>query len=187
MQKPYEELGEELRSIRQKQHKSVAEVSGAVEIDIDALEKIEIGQDRPSEDLLMLLINHFDIVEDEALELWQLAGYYDPTIFERTPVSNDLNKSVVVMMALDNRVLYSDEAQVNIDSKGLIVDFLQSGGPSNQKIPVARIGMSHEQAKDLLRTLHQAIISGSSSSAPKRLSAPKSKKITKSKQSRSQK
>jgi hypothetical protein len=58
-ERPYKVLGEKLKSLRQKMHESVAEVSGAVEIDEQALLKIEQGQERPSEDILMLLINHF--------------------------------------------------------------------------------------------------------------------------------
>ncbi len=187
MQNPFEELGEELKAIRQKQHESLAEVSGAVEIEVDALERIEVGKDRPTEDLLMLLINHFNIVEDEALDLWQLAGYYDPTVFDRNPNNNDINKSVVVMMALDNRVLYTDDTQINIDKKGLILNFLQTGGTPNQKIPVARIGMSHEQAKELLRSLHQAILNGNNSQTPKRLTSSNTKKQIKNNKSKSQK
>ena len=37
-----------------------------VEIDVDTLSGIERGEHRPSESVLLLLISHFDIREDEA-------------------------------------------------------------------------------------------------------------------------
>lgn len=187
MHKPFEELGQELKAIRNKQHESLIEVSGAVEIEIDALERIEVGQERPSEDLLMLLIQHFNVVEDEALNLWQLAGYYDPRTFERTSPSNDINRSLVVMMALDTRILYTDESQVIVDRNGVVLNFLQAGSIGNQRTPIARIGMSHEQAKSLLRNLHKSLLIGSSKQEPKRLTTAKHRPITKNKKTKSKK
>jgi len=187
MQKPYQKLGEELKDIRQKHHESVAEVSGAVEIDMDLLEQIESGQERPSEDLLMLLISHFDMTDEDSLGLWQMAGYYfDQAGIDRNPLTGDANRSVVVMMALDSRILYSDDVEVSVDKKGVVVNFLQHGGLANQQVPIARIGMSHEQAKDLVQSLHQSLVNSSTPPAQKRLMMPKPQKTPKNKKSKSQ-
>jgi transcriptional regulator with XRE-family HTH domain len=186
MQKPFQKLGNELKDIRQKHHESLAEVSGAVEIDIDFLERIEIGQERPGEDLLMLLISHFDIAEEDSLGLWQLAGYYyDQTNIDRNPLLSDQSRSVVVMMALDSRILYSDDAEISVDKKGVVVNFLQQSGLANQQIPIARIGMSHEQAKDLLQSLHQSLVNSATRPTQKRLMVSKQRKMPKSKKSKS--
>src|ERR1700748_2828432 len=72
---PYETLGSQLRHLRERNRESMAEVSGAVEIDETELSKIEAGAERPSEDILLLLISHFAVEDDKAAELWQLAGY----------------------------------------------------------------------------------------------------------------
>jgi transcriptional regulator with XRE-family HTH domain len=187
MQKPFQKLGGELKDIRQKHHESLAEVSGAVEIDIDFLERIETGQERPSEDLLMLLISHFDIDEEDSLGLWQSAGYYyDQANIDRNPLLNDQNRSVVVMMALDSRILYSDDVEVSVDKKGVVVNFLQQGVLANQQIPIARVGMSHEQAKNLLQSLHQSLVNGATIPVQKRLTVSKQRKMPKSKKSKSQ-
>src|SRR6185369_17990187 len=77
-QLPFNTLGDKLKTIRQKLHESVAEVSGAVEIDEQSLQRIEQGTERPTEDILMLLINHFGMQDDDAASLWQLAGYDQP-------------------------------------------------------------------------------------------------------------
>jgi transcriptional regulator with XRE-family HTH domain len=187
MQKPYQKLGEELKDIRQKHHESLAEVSGAVEIDTDFLERIEGGQERPSEDVLMLLISHFNIADEDSLGLWQLAGYYfDQANIDRNPLNNDPNRGVVVMMALDSRIVYSDDVEISVDKKGVVVNFLQHGSLNNQQIPIARVGMSHEQAKDLLRSLHQSLVNGTTIPVQKRLTVSKPQKMPKNKKSKSQ-
>ena len=47
-EQPFKVLGEKLKTIRQKMHESVAEVSGAVEIDEQSLQRIEQGKERPT-------------------------------------------------------------------------------------------------------------------------------------------
>ena len=68
-QTPFRTLGSHLKDLRESRRKSLDEVSGAIEIDTDTLERIEIGEERPSEDLLMLLINYFDLQDHEAVKL----------------------------------------------------------------------------------------------------------------------
>src|SRR5579885_2464316 len=72
---PYTALGTHLKYLREQHKESLAEVSGAVEIEIENLARMENGLERPSEEILMLLINHFDIQDNEAVQLWELAGY----------------------------------------------------------------------------------------------------------------
>ena len=72
---PFKSLGTSLKQTREKLQESLIEVSGAVEIEVDALSAIERGQDRPSEDILLLLISHFGIKDDHATKLWDLANY----------------------------------------------------------------------------------------------------------------
>ena len=73
--KPYEKLGEQLKTLRQDSKESLAEVSGAVEIDANVLERFEAGIDRPDEDILNLLIDHYNLKDNIADQLWELAGY----------------------------------------------------------------------------------------------------------------
>ena len=72
---PYKSFGRELKKIRIGMQESTAEVSGAVEIDVERLDSYEEGLVRPSEDILMLLINHFGVKDEVADRLWDLAGY----------------------------------------------------------------------------------------------------------------
>lgn len=150
---PYKNLGERLKTIRQKLHESVAEVSGAVEIDEQILQRIEQGHERPSEDILMLLINHFGMQDDDAANLWQLAGYEQPHDHDEPQINN---RTMVMIMAIDPRIIYSDGAQVTANNAGVVINFSQASG-TPQPLITARIGMSRDQAASLVRTLTQVL------------------------------
>lgn len=158
-EQPYKQLGDRLRTIRQKLHESVAEVSGAVEIDEPALERIEQGRERPAEDILLLLINHFGMREDEAASLWQLAGYDQPRSnrdHDHDASEETNNRSAILVMAVDPRIIYSDGVQVTASNNGVTISFSQSSGTPNA-LTTAKIGMSREQAYAVIRTLQDAL------------------------------
>jgi transcriptional regulator with XRE-family HTH domain len=162
---PFKTLGEKLKTIRQKLHESVSEVSGAVEIEEQLLSRIEQGQERPSEDILLLLINHFGMQDDDAAKLWQLAGYDHTHDHDHDQNSNDQqNRTMVMIMAVDPRVIYSDGVQVTANNVGVVLNFSQNNGTPPPLI-TARIGMSREQAYGLLKTLERTL----EQSKPRRL------------------
>jgi len=154
---PFKTLGTRLKGMREKLQETVADVSGAVEIDETVLERIEQGQERPSEDILLLLINHFGMADDEAASLWQLAGY-DPPRHEHHHDYDDLknDRNLVLVMAVDPRVIYTDGVQVQATSSGVVMNFGQGNGTAKQMI-TARVGMSREQAYQVLQSLQHAL------------------------------
>lgn len=149
---PFLVLGKKLRIIRQKLQESVADVSGAIEIDEEKLQRIEQGHERPSEDILLLLISHFGMHEDEAANLWLLAGYDQPNDREE----GDTAKPTIMLMGIDPRIIYSDGVHITVNPSGVIMNFSQSGG-NNQMLAISRIGMSHTQAKKVLNVLQEAL------------------------------
>lgn len=169
-------LGSHLKYVREQLHESVAEVSGAVEIDETDLANIEQGLTRPSEDVLMLLISHYDMQDQEAVQLWELAGYSS----DSAPVTklnlDDLassGKQMVMLLAMDMRTMYSDGLDVAINQAGLTLTFTQAGG-KNKRMPVARIGMSYEQAREVISTLQTALIKAAYLKNPRGLPHPRS-------------
>lgn len=168
---PFKQLGIRLKTIRQKLHESVAEVSGAVEIDEATLHRIERGSERPAEDILMLLITHFGMRDDEAVGLWQLAGYEPPKRHEDEDRSEDgpggRDRAALLVMAIDPRIMYSDGVQVTASNNGVIVSFAQASGTPHM-MTTARIGMSREQAYAVISTLQDAL----RRSEPRQLPAP---------------
>lgn len=166
---PYKSLGSHLKRMREKNRESVAEVSGAVEIDISTLADIESGMHRPSEDILMLLMNHFSVKDYEAVRLWELAGYNRQDVM---PDMQDIKQ--VMVMPVDARIVYTDMAHVMVNKYGVVVNFMQEVGLGGQPLAVARIGMSREHAASVLGLLQKAL----QEDRPKLLPAPEPKSET---------
>ena len=159
---PYQSLGNTLKRVREKCKETLAEVSGAVEIDVQTLEYIEAGHDRPSEDILLLLISHFGMREDEASELWDLAGY-DQSVLPFPGISSQedsVPKQSIIILPVDNRISYTDTVHVMVNNYGVVMNFMQGAGQAGQPMVVARLGMSREHAQSVLdllkRTLEQS-------------------------------
>jgi len=155
---PFTTLGRHLKYVRQQLDESLAEVSGAVEIEEQRLEKIEAGEERPTEDILLLLISHFGMQEQQAVQLWELADYGDELPdHAKQDIDQVINKSVVMVLAMDTRAIYSDGVEAIVNKAGITLNFTQEGGKADNT-PVSRIGMSVDQAEEVLRTLQQAIL-----------------------------
>jgi len=160
---PYQTLGTRLKRLRERVKETLAEVSGAVEVEIDTLKGFESGQCRPTEDILLLLISHFGMKDSEATKLWALAGY-DPKASEK---SSDSETSVLVLPT-EARISYTDMVHVTANSYGVVINFLQTAGPQDQPLLVSRLGMSREHAQSVLEILIKTL----QSTEPKALPAP---------------
>ena len=155
---PFITLGRHLKYVREQLDQSVDEVSGAVEIDAEVLENIEAGKERPSEDILLLLISHYGVGEQQAVQLWELAEYDDSAPDQIRPDADIANgQKMVMLLALDTRTMYSDGVEVDINKAGVTMTFTQASGKS-QDAPVARVGMSIEQAEEVMRTMQRAML-----------------------------
>ncbi len=162
-QAPFASLGRQLKRLRVRRRESVAEVSGAVEIDIEALTAIEQGTERPKEDILLLLMSHFEMKEEEADTVWKLAGY------ETEPEQ----KQVVMMAPEDLRVIYTDMVHVTVSNFGVVMNFMQNNG-SSHPMAISRVGMSREHAEKVLEVLQKTL----AASQPKGLPSPNDKNKT---------
>ena len=167
--KPYKSLGAELARIRTRIQESMAEVSGAVEISDAQLAAYEHGEVRPSEDILQLMITHFNLKDEESDKLWDLAGYDDKQPTQHDHDNGYSQQPAVMVMPLDARIVYSDSFQVSINQYGVVMNFLQNIGPNPQAVPIARIGMSLEHAKRISETLQQTIKTATEFKQPKNL------------------
>ena len=154
----YKSLGARLKRIRERLQESLAEVSGAVEIDISTLEDIEKGTFRPSEDILELLLSHFEIKTEEAERMWKLAGYEasSDTLPGKIEADNQ-NVTGVMVMPFDVRIAYTDQADVSANKYGVTINFMQSDGPNRQPLVVSRLGMSKEHTQSLIDMLQKVL------------------------------
>jgi len=167
-QAPYKVLGMRIRKLRIDANESLLEVSGALEIDDIELQQIEAGYQLPEEDILELLIRHFNVADQEADRLWDIAGYSKK---DSLPIVEDqLIKQVMMVIPFDNRVVFSDQATIHADKKGVTIDFvLSAGNPQSQT--VSRVGMSVEQAKALYMQLGATLHAALKPKMPRRLSS----------------
>ena len=150
--KPYEKLGEQLKTLRQDSKESLAEVSGAVEIDANVLERFEAGIDRPDEDILNLLIDHYNLKDNIADQLWELAGYEERDEAVMIEEAMAAAKQLIMVLATDGRTIYTDGVSIDCNKSGLQITFTQST-PNNKAMAVSRLGMSYDQAAEVMKAI----------------------------------
>jgi|AntRauTorckE6833_2_1112554.scaffolds.fasta_scaffold00046_19 transcriptional regulator with XRE-family HTH domain len=155
-QKLYKSLGVELKNIRLRLRQSIAEVSGSVEVDVEVLAKYENGEARPDEEILLLLISHFDLSDDTAAKLWNLAGY-DKEDASMQSFADNTQQAGAFVLPQDARVIYTDVTHASANRHGAVINFMQSAGPMGKPMIVSRVGMSREHAQNLLELLQSIL------------------------------
>ncbi|MBI2591916.1 helix-turn-helix transcriptional regulator [Candidatus Saccharibacteria bacterium] len=153
---PYKPLGQKLKELRSRTNESLAEASGAVEIDVRQLASFELGQSRPTEDVLLLLLSHFSVKDDEAVRVWEIAGYNLAKI-PAAYVSNDAGKGDQLTASTNDHVLFTDIVDVIVNNYGVVMNFMQNTGSARQPTIVAKVGMSREHAKSVLQILQMTL------------------------------
>lgn len=157
---PYQSLGARLKFLREQWRQSIHEVSGTLEIDEATLRSIEAGKMLPANEMLELFISHFLLTEDQADDLRDLAdptrGVGDGLVGD---MSDILSRQVVLYLPVDNRVVYTDSMQANVNDHGVMLQFTQQIPGNQQPIAVSRVGMSRIHAEKMIEvlknTLHQ--------------------------------
>ncbi len=200
-QKPFYQLGELLRKLRIAAQKTHQDVSGAVEIDVQHIQDFENGDRRPSQDILILLIEHFEVSDNQAQRLWSLAGYdgqpsfrdvfdfrpdFEPQPDFHPAGPGNLNLPQIISMGIqvnDQRVAYTDLAKIEVNDFGLVMNFMQmSGTPQNKPMIASRVGMSHQHAQrffEILKTTLREYEEHQLAEAKKKSSPKSQKPITK--------
>jgi transcriptional regulator with XRE-family HTH domain len=161
---PFRPLGRKLKTLRDRANESLAEASGAVEIDVRLLASYELGQAKPTEEVLLLLISHFGVQDDEAVRLWELAGYGADKV-ATARMSNE-GAQAQLSDSPENRILFTDTVDVVVNNYGVVMNFMQGMGPSSKPATIARVGMSREHAKSVLQIL-QITLAQTENIAPK--------------------
>ena len=144
---PFKPLGKQLKELRTQANESLAEASGAVEIDVRVLASYELGQSRPSEDVLLLLLSHFGVKDNEAVRLWEIADYAMAKVPAVHIMSDTANQAAVT------QALFTDIVDVMVNNYGVVMNFMQNTGPTSQPETVAKVGMSREHARSVLQIL----------------------------------
>ena len=167
----FTDFGGQLKKIRLNANKTIDDVSGAVELSVDRLRQIEMGEVRPEEDLVCLLASYFKLSLPKTQHLLSLAGYKVrmtdgakglESIVKNFP-GNKLRDPQQILVAIsemvDERAIYINETKVNVSSSGVVVEFLQSATINRDNRPktISKIGMSVEHAYQLCDILQRAL------------------------------
>lgn len=156
-ERPYKALGNKLKSLRVRLQETIADVSGAVEIDSDLLLRIEEGFIKPSEDILLLLMSHLSVQEDDASKLWELAGYNSDNFEARSGHDMGANQPQVLMvMQQDTRIQYTDMVNVTVNEYGVVLNVMQKAGQGQPQL-ITRLGMSKDHARSMIAVLEQTL------------------------------
>lgn len=152
----FAKIGKVIKSYRLAADESVEDLSGAVEVEPQFIFEVESGKKVPSEDILALIVNHFQIQPDEAVELFEIAGYEAPKMEEDLP-DEEKEKQINVNLPSDKPILYTDRVHVVSNNYGVVLNFIQGVGPNGPAQVVSRVGMSHEHAKSVIEVLKKSI------------------------------
>ena len=169
---PFRPLGKKLKHLRDSANETLAEAAGAVEIDVRTLASYELGHNRPTEDVLLLLISHFGAKDEEAVKLWELAGYGMAKIPAAHMTSEEPPRQLPPE-SQEPRVLFTDVVDVIVNNYGVVMKFMQGTGPGTQPPAVAKVGISREHAKSVLHILQVTLSQTERTPAvPKKLTSP---------------
>lgn len=159
MSKQSRKIGEKLKSYREGVEKQVEDAAEAIEVDAKRLVQIEAGETELDEEILALLISHYKLNENQAIELWEMAGYNNIELgdYIMEDSESDKNKKEIrINIPADIKVMYCDMAQVMSNDYGIVINFMQSA-PGNNAMVVNRIGMSKEHAQSVVDMLQKNI------------------------------
>lgn len=176
MEIKYKDVGEKIRLLRLTHNKNLADISEAIKVDKSYLSKIENGLIRPSDKLIFKLEKYFSLSPMETNNLLQLAGFNNTaknvTSAKSTLGNNekediafkDTNKQMqdkinITVKIPDNLpILYSDSIFVTGSPYGIVLDIAQRLGSTGNHNIVARVGISLNHCKSLLKVLSKKII-----------------------------
>lgn len=154
----YFKLGQVLRSYRLAADESIEDLSGAVEVDPKFITDLEKGDTQPPEDILALIINHLELEDSEADELWTLAGYKEDSQDQGVKMAKTDDVQTTNINVPENLpILYTDMVNVVSNKYGVVFNFVQGVGPKGSPIIVSRVGMSHDHAKSVLEVLQKSL------------------------------
>jgi DNA-binding XRE family transcriptional regulator len=176
-EQPHKALGEKIKHLREKWKQSVDEVSTTLEIDETELKQIESGKILPNDNMLDMIINHFLLSEEHAMELRAMAALQHETTHDgllNGSIEDVLMKQVVMYLPVDNRVVYTDSMNATVNKHGMVLQFMQSQNGKN--MTVSQVGMSREHAERMLKVIKTTLEKYDKSQETKLLPAPDSTK-----------
>jgi transcriptional regulator with XRE-family HTH domain len=158
-------IGNIIRGFRQQRHQTLVDLAKALNIDRAYLNKIELGQVKPSAKLLDKILVHFSVEDNLATKIKQAAGHVPLVVSEagkekamgdQAQVAVPQQEAMLNINPMQTPVLFTDSTFVSSSDYGLVLDVAQMVGGQQHNV-VARIGMSFEHAKKLIEVMQDNI------------------------------
>lgn len=170
MNYPFLNFGERIRKYRMQKGENITQAAQALELDRTYLSRLENGHLQPARKLLEKICNYYSITEDEASEVFTLAGYPGKDIVMRTKNREEVNqmeenqitgvksdRGIEINVPGNTVVLYTDSAFVTTNEFGCTIDFAQRLGSTNKHNVVTRVGMSKSHMRALIKALQDRL------------------------------
>jgi DNA-binding XRE family transcriptional regulator len=148
---PYQKFGKALHSLRRKYHTTKKELCSALEINEEFLARLELGHERPSEEIVEQMISLFSLDDQLSDNLWVLAGY-PPASFEEFA-----SVQIAQMPLSELKVTYTDMVHISVNNFGVTLNFMQNSSVGNQPMVVSRLGMSKEHARSVADIIYKTL------------------------------
>jgi DNA-binding XRE family transcriptional regulator len=152
----FEAFGARLKFLREQWQQSVRDVCNTLEIDEKTLNALEAGKALPSPEILDMLISHFLLTEDQAQDLRELLEDQRDEEGLAGNIEDILSKQLVMLLPVDNRVVYTDSMQATVNESGVILQFMQQAG-NGQNVPISRVGMSRQHAERVVKVIQETL------------------------------
>lgn len=153
-------LGQTLRIKRTENNLSSGDAAQKLKLSPAYYSRLENGKEKPSPDLLNKIAVEYNLpLEDQRL-LSQLAGYTTNAESEggNTSVATQALQEVQIKVNAEALpVLFSDSMFVTVSENGVVFDFAQKVGPTNEQQIVTRVGVSYNHAEKIHKLLGQQL------------------------------
>lgn len=165
------EFGQRIRIYRVRKDENITQAAKNLDVDRTYLSRLENGHLQPTRKVLEKICKYYSISQNDASEIYTLAGYAGKDIVmqnkeregvEKIMEENQISKSkdvkgVELNVPNNAVVIYTDSAFVTTNEFGCVIDFAQRLGSTNKQNVVARVGMSKDHAKALIKVLQERL------------------------------
>ena len=147
-------VGKKIRQLRFQNKDKLTDLADYLGIDAGNLSKIENGKRKLSLELIDKIAEKYHLKpEERAFLLTESESSGEEVYRNMNPNVNPNSPQTQVNLPAGLPVLYSDVISVTASPYGLVFDFGQKMGPTNQVNIVARIGVSKEHGDALMKVL----------------------------------
>ncbi|HVV25612.1 MAG TPA: DUF3467 domain-containing protein [Candidatus Saccharimonadales bacterium] len=166
--KDLNKMGNMVRKERVKHNLSLSELGKKLAVDRTLISKIENGHYQPTEPILQKFIEVFSMDDQHAQKIWALSGrpggpftnlnsQGKELLMNQSAVPQKVPQQASVNLNPSTPVLYSDAMSVTTSPFGMVFDFGQRLGPTNNFNVVARVGVSFEHARKIMEAIHNEL------------------------------